>query len=126
MDYVQGYKIAVLKDGKYYSPTTGVEYKVGPVEIPDKQINSILDIVNDLLEEDSTAYSPTMVGRTCVMLNFNEAKEKYEDWKRSFVGDGELVLLEMSLKEGLMFGKYGIHNYVIGGKYINNFYRTWP
>lgn len=30
---VTGYKVAVKLDGKYYSPSTGIEYKVGKVPI---------------------------------------------------------------------------------------------
>lgn len=31
---VLGYKVAILIDGKYHSPSTGIEYKVGEIEIP--------------------------------------------------------------------------------------------
>ena len=45
-----GYKVALLIDGKYYSPATGVEYKVGKVpkcpEYNDAKMNMLNDMCN--------------------------------------------------------------------------------
>lgn len=114
---VCGYKVAVKRDDIYYSPTTGIEYKLGDVEIPKKQINVIDTIVNDLLEEDSPAYAPNMIGRTCIFINLENAKDQLEHWA-SYTSE-RLVLLKLTISKDIMMGKYGT-GFVFAGKRIES------
>lgn len=116
---IEGYKIVLELNGKFFSPTTGIEYKVGPVEIPEKQTNHLKGcIVSNLLDERSFGYSSTMIGRTCVFLNIDDAKSNLEYWQKYCKN---LVILNMTISQDLLIGNYG--GIVVGGKNIISFYK---
>lgn len=119
---VNGFKVAVKENDKYYSPTTGIEYKRGfKVKVPEIQKNYVSkEIVDDLLEINSSSYKSNMVGRTCVFITKDNAMELFRSFKRSYP-EINFVLLKMYLRNDLMIGDYS-GGYVFGGKYIANFY----
>ena len=48
-----GYKVVIKRNGKYYSPATGIEYKPGPVPIFDENTErdiSVISVFNDLFK----------------------------------------------------------------------------
>ena len=53
---VTGYKIAVKRNGKYYSPATGVEYRPGPVS----QVPKIFSYKDSKNESRNIWFSPRM------------------------------------------------------------------
>jgi hypothetical protein len=116
---VRGYKIVLKIEDKYFSPTTGIEYKVGQVTIPTYQNNIIGDISSEILDKRSIAYNEHMVGRTCVLLDHEDAKNILEYWKGSCKIEylDNLIIVSMAIGDELMFGGYGVKN-VVGGKYI--------
>jgi hypothetical protein len=123
VDSISGYKIVVVKDEfhkfqKYYSPTTGIEYKVGLVEIPKVQVNYINSISDDLLDIRSFVYKENMIGRTCVILDYKEAHNILLEWQR-FTNE-KLKVVKFMISKELMFGNYYSQMCVVGGKYINN------
>jgi len=121
LDYVHVYKVAVLEDGKYYSPTTGVEYAMdSEIKVPEVQKNYVpYDIVNDLLDKNSYSYIENMVGRTCGFIEKSAATDFLDRFKITYP-EVKFVLLKMLLKKDLMLGIYG-DDLVIGGKSIITF-----
>ena len=113
-EYV-GYKVAIKIDNKYYSPVTGIEYKVGPVEIPETSKPLCSGFV-DVLNKNSIAYEESMIGRTCVLTDYNSAtKFKYNT--ECFKYPGNLVILRFGVCKDLMIGFYN-NCLVVGGKEI--------
>jgi hypothetical protein len=110
-----GYKVVIKKDNEYYSPTIGIKYNIGPVEIPTVQINYIDLIIDSILSPNSVAYSETMIGRTCVFMDFLAAKSIFNTWKGH--SRGELTIVKMTVSKDLMIGSYGFYT-VVGGKEI--------
>lgn len=99
-----GYKVAVQKpDGKYYSPFTGVEYKVGKVAQPDynKDVEKI-PIVCDVIggKNNNSFYQDRYVGCTAIFINKSEAVENMIGLKHRLDDRGipiKLVMLEFKL-----------------------------
>lgn len=109
-----GYKVAIRIDGKYYSPVTGIEYKIGPVEIPEKIEMLCYDFV-DVLRKDYPAYQENMVGRTCVLTDYDSALK----FSKEIIvhNEGSVVILKMCVSKDLMVGYY-CNCLVVGGKEI--------
>lgn len=125
-----GYKVAIKrrdKNGKvrYYSPATGVEYKVGPVEIPKSQNNYIsVYFAGNLLNPKSAPFRKELVGYTAVFVERHDAEILFYD-----ILDGlflteytntDIVIVYMTIKEKLWKGVYRcMYAPVIAGKYIS-------
>lgn len=120
IERVNGYKVAVLENGKYYSPTTGIEYREGyNVEIPTVQKNYVeQDIVSTLLQKGCWGYDDSMVGRTCVFINKDDALNLLRSFEN--YDNLNLVILKMNISKELMLGTYSC-GIVIGGKFISYF-----
>ena len=113
-----GYKIARKEIGKYYSPTTGIEYREGRT-MP--KLRKKLSNANqgrwpwDLLMPGSRFYSSKMQGRTGVFVN--------KPTIHLITGPTQLVLLEMTVTGELKRGEYIAHTRVplIAGRKIVKF-----
>ena len=72
-----GYKSVVVVRGKYYSPATGVLYKVGPVPVvKNKRVNAEGGYV-DMLNPKNKFYNPRMMGKTGVFYTQTQAMQLY-------------------------------------------------
>ena len=102
---VTGYKIVAEKDGRYYSPATGIEYKEGPVEIPKEQ-NKIVRIFNDLIQPGEYSYESNMIGKTAMFKELSPAEERKCRWVYDITPGYVLSVVEMSLTGDLFTGEY--------------------
>lgn len=109
---VTGYKVAVKIDDKYFSPATGLEYKVGPIPLQFKYQKHVADFVN-VLDENNECYNTNMTGRTCVFRDLESAKHKQNKWYSFY----ELIILKMTISNDLLSGYYSTSE-VYGGKNI--------
>jgi hypothetical protein len=99
------YKVACKKDGKYYSPATGIEYKLGNVTIPESQIRLTYNFIDNILK--GWAFEPVMVGRTAGYIDKNDAfihKNELLGWYRDTTFD--IVVIKLVLSTGLYAGEY--------------------
>ncbi len=64
-----GYKSVVKVGKKFYSPVTGMEYKVGPVPKIRRIGKHVLPDYVNVLDPGAAAYNPKMVGKTGVFEN---------------------------------------------------------
>lgn len=91
---IKGYKIAIEIDGKFYSPSTGIEYKVGKISIPKtdgREYSKVLDytgLINPMFDE--VIYDKRHEGLTQIFID----KPKEIDIKLITYKNG--VLLEMT------------------------------
>lgn len=88
----RGYKYALKdKDGKYYSPVTGIEYKVG--KVPELQYDD-RDIVIDsswvnVNSKGSSFYNPSYIGYTGVFCEV--------DWVKRYVSEKTYICIHSFL-----------------------------
>lgn len=108
-----GYKVAVKKNGKYYSPAMGFEYKVGKVPKIRKQ-KRIGNYFNDCIlnKSELSPFKENMVGRTSVFV--------IKDCRKIRIlkkGIKDNVILKITIKKDLLKGFYDGCS-VIAGKEI--------
>ena len=108
---VTGYKIAVKKQNRYYSPIVGMIYRVGQIKVPKKQ-NLYLDGFSDnLLEPQALAYRKLMVGRTSVVVGIGFARELISYYRKR-APLIPLVMLRMVISKeiikGTVYGEYPV------------------
>ena len=99
-----GYKVAVKKGNKYYSPAMGCEYKVGEVERVDHQRNLTTHFASDIL---LNCYVPEMIGRTSVFKRMRSAVWLRNILSRCLLDGASAVILKMTVTDYLMSGYYG-------------------
>jgi hypothetical protein len=94
-----GYKIAAKRDGKYYSIATGIEYKIGLVEVPKSQKKIITDWGN-ILNPYNQFYLSNYIGMTAVFEDLCEAKTALKSLHSNELLSGyELVILKMTIQK---------------------------
>ena len=114
-DTFTGYKVATKINGKYYSPYTGVEYKVGPVTpviIGDKRLpNAVFPIIYLQPNKD-------MYGYTAVFMASDDDHYLMEPDDEDPDIENR-VMLKMTISDTLYNGTVNIRK-VILGKYIKS------
>lgn len=117
-----GYKVAIKRDGKYYSPAMGVEYKEGEdVIIPEKQ-KGLSFYVNDILNPEQPYYNDKMTGRTAVFLDEKTAtsyRDRMESELSDYKDEVELCVIKITLSKELMSGYAIFAGEVVAGKHID-------
>lgn len=119
-DTFTGYKVALKKKGRYYSLTTGIEYKVGKVRRAISEnasdhrfrglcgdyyaFNNILMNTGVIDKSYICLYCKDMVGRTGVLTNLDDALFIYNDKKEYDCENFTAVLLTMTISGKLMTG----------------------
>lgn len=100
-DTFTGYKIAYKKNGKYYSITSHIEYKRGPVSGV-KDIEA-LNGVEDSTLLDSIFFLKEYFGRTSVFRNYGDFIEFFDDVQRCNPKQ-KIIWLKVTLSGKLRFG----------------------
>lgn len=125
-EIIVGYKYALKKGRKYYSPATSVEYKIGDVPIPKmtKKMYEPLDssfiaflLINSGVYDN--AFKSNYSGFTSVFLNKEDAISLLKD-SEGIKSGYKAVILKMTLKGDLKNGNYGIKD-IVAGKEIVSF-----
>lgn len=100
-DTCTGYKIAYKKNGKYYSITSHIEYKQGPVS----GVEGIeaLNGVEDSTLPDSIFFLKEYFGRTSVFRDYEDFTEFFIDVKR-YNPKRKITWLKVTLSGDLRFG----------------------
>jgi len=98
-DSFVGYKVAVKRNGKYYSYWTGVEYKIGPVEECKDMSEKGIVTTTDL----RVSYNPKMKGYTGLFYSLEDAEYncKYH-WMMYY---NPIVFLKMKISNDLQKGQ---------------------
>ena len=100
-----GYKVVYKKDGKYYSPATGIEYKED-MDIPRirkrRPLAASLGLFVDVFNKQRGVYEPLMKGKTALLCNHKEAIG-VRDWNSD---DFELSVVKMIISGDLHEGSY--------------------
>jgi hypothetical protein len=132
---VTGYKVAVQYDGKYYSPATGIEYKVGPVEIPiESSYRSEMSVsyFTNVADPASASHISDYKGFTAIFEDYHEAiglcvrirrTQNTFNALRSFNESKHILVLKMTLSNDLHYGKYCLQR-VLLGKHIDAMMKT--
>jgi hypothetical protein len=114
-----GYKVALKINNKFYSPVTGIEYKIGNVEIPTKYgENNIKDdlYMNDVLNPNDFAHDPAYAGKTAIFEVEQDGLYKLDEWKGRLSQklSNKLQLIRMALSGDLYTGDYGLSSVYLG------------
>jgi hypothetical protein len=118
---VKGYKVAVKHNGKYYSPATGIQYKVGPVKIPTRKGKRATSYFNEILKPTSDSHISRYAGFTAIFTDLFDASRLRVNMQEHFEDDelsNSIIVLEMILSDGLHHGRYR-HGRVYLGKHID-------
>jgi hypothetical protein len=124
-EVVTGYKMAVVdnKTGLYYSPATGIPYKVGKVPVATTYGNNELREklgFTDILNKKNPCFKKEYAGKTAVYKELHNALNfKYN--LESFIEDSgySLVILEMELSGDLYNGDYQWSSVYIGSEIVS-------
>jgi hypothetical protein len=111
-----GYKVVIKKDGKYYSPSTGLEYKVG-MKLPHLQErNEIFDTWawGNPLSKDGVWYKPEMQGKTAVFKNLRPCVTSIA-CNRAF----NHVILKMTIGGEIYNGSFSYNELRIGTEIVD-------
>lgn len=95
-----GYKVAAKDNetGKYYSIATGIEYKIGPIEVPKNQ-NKLMSSWKNILDPDCSFYISQYRGLTAIFDELNDAQSCYDDWDTRLKDGYDLVILKMTVQK---------------------------
>jgi len=107
-----GYKAVIKIKGKYFSPSTGLEYKIG-MKLPNMKVrkrNFDGDWANPL--DDWYFYKPLMQGKTGVFRTIT-------DCKNSFTHNQPYHILKMTLGGEIYNGSYSRKPIYIGSEIID-------
>lgn len=112
-----GYKIVAVKDGKDYSPATGVEYKEGnkKIKVPDIQRKIVLSFFDGLLNDREFGYVENMVGRTAVFLRKNDACRMAESYTTVIPGY-QITVSKAKVSVAMLYGTYQLFDVCAGRK----------
>ena len=119
----KGYKIAIKKGDKYFSPATGVEYRVGRVRKATTSLAialfSFLCQEREILRKSGRFYDKNMIGRTGVFRKKTDAEELIRNWR---LGSpcSVLVILRMKVGGELYGGSFAMTCPIVAGGYIDS------
>jgi hypothetical protein len=108
---VTGYKCVIVdKYNHYYSPVTGMRYKIGKIgKIKGYGAHSEKSTLAfcDILNPNSHCYNPLYKGRTAIFKNYDDAKSylKYLNWYNKSHRI-KFAIIEMELSGNLYIGEY--------------------
>ena len=114
-----GYKIAVKRGNSYYSPATGMKYKIG--KVPKIRITRpagngwIFGHGEEL--KDNMNFKENFYGKTGIFRSERDVIRKHRNWHNR---SRPHVILKMTIKGNLFNGRYD-HNNIIAGDTIVKF-----
>ena len=116
---VTGYKVVIKKGNHFYSPFTGIRYSLGKLPIPKDSWDWAHKSRKYRLKEID--YTEDMVGKTGVILNYQEAKNKKYYWScdmpyRLGMEGGKYVILEMTITGDLCNAEFDSISTIVGRK----------
>jgi hypothetical protein len=103
-----GYKVVVKKNGKYYSPSTGLKYEVG-MKLPSmtKRHTNAHTKWKDPLAKDGRWYNELMQGKTGVFRTIASARWVTKHYP-------ELTIIKMTVGGEMYKGSLGSHLLSVG------------
>lgn len=134
-----GYKVVIKRDGKYYSPATGIEYKPGSVPKLDANTDRNVELIRvfsysfknfrDLIYR--AFFNPTFNGLTAVFVDESAARRLLDEFSQNLDGD-QVVIVSMTIYGNLHRGLASCANFtppdtaVIAGNTIVKFEQLEP
>lgn len=119
---VVGYKVALRHNGKFYSPSSGVEYKVGKIDVPAQNTPAPCGWCSQAHNPSNRHYNPKFVGLTAV-VDLLSAKSILGDYQDSADSHDSAVLAGTAFEIDLCIIKIRLG----GVKYVGEFWqhKTW-
>ena len=112
-----GYKVAIKTNGKYYSPYTLIEYKIGKVEKPDLKGRFKKEIPGNIFVEKMNGNTAIIKRKKDVLSYFKKSGDvKY--FQRKY-GDINFALLKIKLTKILYEGDFTSYPTLIGSKILS-------
>lgn len=113
-----GWKAVVVKrNGKAYSPTTGIEYKVGDLEVDPDKFHVLSGWFAPVFKPSHHAYNQDYLGRTSVFTTREQAEQfaqdigfKYMMTKQSY----RVRVAKITLYKELCYGNFELRETVSG------------
>lgn len=106
-----GYKVVLEKNGRNYSPAMGICYEdhdIMPTSIRQQRLTRLF--ANDILSH-AGSFSPEMVGKTAVFVNFCDAEYLYNEIHEVGFNNGYTPAIKFAtVTDDLMKGCYGKGN----------------
>ena len=111
------YKIVIKIGDEYFSPATGMKYPMDNKPIPIiKERKILVDYFANVMDENSPAYNPCMVGRTSAFLSLEAAQLEKEEMEKSIKDTTyKLRILKVRISNDLLEGTYGSF-YIVAGR----------
>lgn len=122
---VTGFKVAIVSNQNFYSPATGIKYKIGPVTVPCLRAFYTPPIHKhpyfcDVLSVESPAHIKGYKGYTAVFRHFYHAYNLYTRMiSRSLEDDPKLVILKMTVSEEIWKGDYAYCEVYLGKNIVS-------
>jgi len=110
-----GYKAVIKMDGKYYSPSTGLEYVIG-MTLPSlkRRLPTADKEWSNPLDEDYCFYEPLMQGKTGIFKTLEDCIQTFRDNKPYHI-------LQMTLGGDMYEGRFNGCDIFIGSVIIDIF-----
>jgi len=113
-----GYKVVAEKDGKYYSPATGIRYHSGKkVKIPKKQLRISTYFSPNILNPNpifNGGFSKRMKGRTSILVVEEEAWILAETISYEVRKGYRIIVVHVRVRKNVMGGFYGLKEIYAG------------
>jgi len=106
---VTGYKLAYEINDSFYSPYTGVQYRVGKVHATNKVLKEANSISTGRFLSEFDDYEPQMTGKTAVFLKKEDAKKELlilNDTSKYSIIVINVVMLKMKISGNLLDAKF--------------------
>ena len=111
-----GYKIAVEKSGKFYSPFTGIRYDTGRVPVAETARKFAIFLAPKRRLDGWAHYNPKMAGKTGIITRLGDAKPVLQGFKDNYghILGSRFVLLKMKISGDLHAGNYDFLDIIVG------------
>jgi len=112
-----GFKVAMKRGGKYYSPAMGTQYHSGEfVTIPKKQKKLTSKFNSSVLTSGTFGYRDNMIGRSAIFTDLLDAKYNAQLIHDQKIRGYKTVVLEATVSVDVMSGHYSVDEPVYAGK----------
>ena len=112
-----GYKVVVVSSNRYYSPFSGMRYKVGVVKPQLQPGKNAYKHHCEVIVSSSMHYTSKMKGKTGVLLSKKTAIMLAKRWEASRTT--EYAVLEMTIKGGLRDACFDDYDTVVGNEIVS-------
>ena len=107
-----GYKIVAIKDGKCYSPVTGIEYISGKdITVPpiSKSLKSSIQIdmsFRNVMNPNEFSHNANYKGFTAIFVRKNDAISEMQGWGWWLKSGYKLKVIPATISTNLHYGRY--------------------